>query len=315
MKKGKLRNWLLGGCAIVVVGLGGAELATRATGVVDFPVYQVDDEIGYVLAPSQSGTFLNRNSWTLNEKSINAGPWEPNADRDILLVGDSLVWGGNPQDQSDRLGAQIEKILPDWAVWPISAGSWSVGNQLVYFERNPDVLEEGDIIVWVLNGGDLSPSSQWKFETTHPRSRPASALLHSFQKYVKPRIFKRSPQQHEPNGIDVEDDNSRFDPKAISQFSAFVASESDTRDVKFLFIAYPGKSLVSGEDDKKEMYETFLDRLEQAAGRYGVVYDLRDSAVWTPDLYRDGSHPNVEGNRVLAGEIVRLLRENRMVER
>lgn len=311
MKKGKLRNWLLGGCAIVVVGLGGVELATRATGVVDFPLYEADDAIGYILAPDQSGTFLNKNSWNLNEKSINAGPWEPKGDRDILLVGDSLVWGGNPQDQGDRLGAQMEKILPDWAVWPISAGSWSVGNQLVYFERNPDVLEEGDIIVWVLNRGDLSAASQWTQESTHPRSRPASAFLYAFDKYVRPRVFKRAKPAPEPTGLEVSK-NPYLDEETITEFRKFVAAQVAERDVKFLFLAYPGKSLVSGEDDEKKMYETFLERLDQAVGQYGVVYDLRDSAVWTADLYRDQIHPNVEGNTVLAGEIVRLLKEKNL---
>src|ERR1700749_2777557 len=97
-------SFILVGSAIFLIGA--AEVATRLTGVADFPLYRADADLGYVLAPDQKGAFLNKNHWVYNEKSQGAGPWHPNGKTDLLLLGDSLVLGGNPVDQPDRLGPQ-----------------------------------------------------------------------------------------------------------------------------------------------------------------------------------------------------------------
>ncbi len=48
--------------AIVLVVLAcAAEILVRSIGILDFPIYQVDFDIGYLLQPNQSGAFLNKN--------------------------------------------------------------------------------------------------------------------------------------------------------------------------------------------------------------------------------------------------------------
>ncbi len=74
-------------------------LALRLSGVVDFPVYDSDREIGYVLRPNQSGTFLQKNAQVVNDQSMSTTKWAPNGSRDLLLIGDSVVLGGNPLTQ------------------------------------------------------------------------------------------------------------------------------------------------------------------------------------------------------------------------
>jgi len=292
--------------SIIVISAIGLEFGVRSTGIIDFPLYDADEEIGYVLKPSQSGRFLNKNSWTVNAESINAGPWKPNGKKDILLVGDSLVWGGNPMDQSERLGPQLEKLIPNWRVWPIAAGSWSAGNQLVYFSRHPDVLVQGDIIVWVLNDGDLAEKSEWTRESTHPRTRPTSALAYAFEKYVKPRLTQMLPAEKQTEPVEGVI-NQFLDDETIDRFSKFVENEATSRGVRFLFIAYPGKGVVEGNQTDVETYAHFVKRLRESVGVNGQVFDLKTSTSWNADLYRDGIHPNAEGNRIMAAEIAKLL--------
>ncbi len=44
---------------------------------------------------------------------------------DVLLV------GGNPLGKVERLGPQLAKVTSQ-SVWPISAGSWALRNELAY---------------------------------------------------------------------------------------------------------------------------------------------------------------------------------------
>lgn len=174
----------------VVMLLALAEFALRLAGVTDFPTYETDDTIGYIPAPAQSGAFLNKNRWQLNERSMGSGPWQPDGQRDLVLLGDSIVWGGNSLDHPDKLGPQLQAVSGSrWRVWSAAAGSWSVRNQLAYLDRYPDVEAEADALVWVLNTGDLSAEpSRWHSDSTHPRSRPHSALLYVANKYAAPRL-------------------------------------------------------------------------------------------------------------------------------
>jgi len=42
----------------------------RASGVLDFPTYQVDNGIGYIPSPDQKGMFLHLNDWAFNDRSM-----------------------------------------------------------------------------------------------------------------------------------------------------------------------------------------------------------------------------------------------------
>ena len=204
----KLRWWWLV-LPVVLVLLVLSEVGLRLAGVTDFPVYDTDETIGYIPAPGQQGSFLNRNGWQVNERSMGSDAWEPNGQRDVLLLGDSVVWGGNPLNQPDKLGPVLQGKLPQWRVWSASAGSWSVLNQVAYLDRYADVQQEADVLVWVLNTADFAEKrSVWSSDATHPRSKPLSAVWHVAEKYLLPRvILSRTAEQ--PNSRTAEQPNSR----------------------------------------------------------------------------------------------------------
>src|SRR5579864_1123682 len=120
-----------------------SEFAVRASGLTDFPLYNVDSEIGYLPAPNQQGSFLHKHSWAYNDRSMGvASAWNPAGHTNILLIGNSIVSGGNPFDQKEKLGPLIQETIGDtYALWPISAGGWTNINEIVYLNRNPDVAK------------------------------------------------------------------------------------------------------------------------------------------------------------------------------
>lgn len=173
----------LGLGAVLLVGGLAAEVGVRVAGLVDFPLYDADANIGYIPKANQRGSFLNKNDWVINDKHMGAEAFVPDPAGNILLVGDSIVWGGNPYAKADRLGSRLQALVKG-KVWPIAAGSWSLQNQLTYLNANPDVVSQMDTIAFVLNSGDLGPPSSWNCSLTHQRERPAVALVYLAKKYL-----------------------------------------------------------------------------------------------------------------------------------
>lgn len=285
--------------ALSIVAVGGllvGEIAIRATGITDFPLYKSSSDLGYAVAPNQKGVFLNRNHWIYNEKSQGAPPWNPNGETDLLLLGDSLVLGGNPIDQPLRLGPQLAQCLPGWQVWPASAGSWSVANEIAYLKRFPEVSAAVGKIVWVVNTGDLAGPSVWQSEFTHPRSHPDSALWYVFNKYVVlPRLGSGG------DSVIPDDPISPATVEALRSQLAFLRKQNPQREI--LFVLYPTQEELNQTVPAMDAsYKKFLDVLVGAVGATPVL-EIRKDPRWKPDLYRDGIHPNAEGNRILAAII------------
>jgi lysophospholipase L1-like esterase len=293
---------LLAGLGIAGVLLcGTAEVAVRLSGMTDFPLYEADSEIGYILAPNQKGAFLNKNHWVFNEKCQGAGPWKPNGKTDLLLLGDSLVLGGNPLDQPDKLGPQLQDRLPGWQVWPASAGSWSVKNEVVYLQRFPEVAGEVSSIVWVVNTGDLDRLSVWRTNVTHPRSHPWSSLWYVFNKYVLLPKLGMSPP--EPGAIPEQPVILPETVSALQQELADLKRQKPDRPI--LFVLYPTKDEERGIG--MPFYEKFRQALDDVALPTARVFEVRNDPRWNTGLYRDGIHPNAKGDGVLAAIIAEQL--------
>ncbi|MGG6262458.1 hypothetical protein ACQ259_20435 [Stutzerimonas stutzeri] len=268
-----------------------AEGAARALGMVDFPVYEANNVIGYIPAANQAGLFLNKNDWQFNSLHMGARKFEPSEKPDWLLVGDSIVFGGNSYAGHERLGPSLEASLSgSISVWPISAGSWALRNELIWIRQHPEVLEKIDQVVFVLNSADFGKASAWSCELTHPRQRPLSALWYLANKYV----HAVTPCGEVPSALLVPHGDLQ------TELAAYLEEHRE----KTLFVLYP---------DKQELHD--LDRFEQAfaTGRELListgarVLQVTGHPAWQTNLYRDGIHPTPEGNRVLASILAEMV--------
>jgi hypothetical protein len=273
------------------------EGAVRLSGAVDFPIYKVDAEIGYIPAPNQSGKFLNKNAWVFNDRSMGtATAWNPSAKPNLLLIGNSIVMGGNPYDQPDKLGPQLQSKLGDKInVWPIATGAWSNVNESVYLQRNPDVLKAANFFVWEYMNGGFSQLSPDRGQYVFPSEKPMIASWYVLRRYVLPRFIEFNMNELPPTGQSKQEN--------IALFEMLVAEMSVDKGVKVpgLLFLYPARyeyiAAQKGIDyvpDRKE--------LERIATTYGLmIVDVAKLPEWNVGLYKEGTHPTVEGIRVLAG--------------
>lgn len=271
-----------------------AEIGLRFTHVADFPVYLADNQIGYIPAPNQSGAFLGHNDWAFNELSMGTpAPFSPTENKtDILLVGDSIVLGGNPFRQVDKLGPQLEQLSGD-SVWPISAGSWALQNEVQWLITHSNVTARVDHIVLVLNSADFGKPSSWRSELTHPRSHPVSVLQYVLNKYLL-----KPDQPPTPASLLV------LPQDPFEMLSGFAATYSKPIDIWL----YPKKAeFEAGERPSPELAE-MADKLKSMPELSQVnLYFVSEIKGWSTGLYRDAIHPVPDGFHLFAQEIARHL--------
>ena len=274
-----------------------SEVVVRQAGLADFPIYLRSDSFGYVPHSSQSGAFLGGNRWAFNDRSMGADrPWQPSQRADILLLGNSIVMGGNTYDKMDKLPQLLqERLGKACPVWPVAAGGWSTVNEMRFLQANPDVIAGTDFFIWELMAGQMGGLQPWVVETQHPTQRPWWATGYVVRKALTQRFGWTGSAASAAVPSDVERHYAEFD-----QMLGRLASAADRRPPGLIFL-YPDQAQLAQARAGREWMDDRV-RIEQLAARYGVVLlDLAQSARWTGALYKDGVHPTVEGNRILAG--------------
>jgi hypothetical protein len=131
----KKTGWLLLGILVVT------ELVLRFVfGFCDAPLYIADSDFEYVYAPNQN-CYRFRNVVKTNEFSMRSDPINSTDTTVILLVGDSVVNGGNLANHDDLASTILEKKLTNHygqtvRVLNITAGSWGPDNVFAFLKKN-----------------------------------------------------------------------------------------------------------------------------------------------------------------------------------
>lgn len=284
-------------CIIILLILCIIEVGAREFGLTDFPIYDVRSEIGYIPQPNQSGAFLNKNVWAFNDRSMGVGHhWSPQNHRNVLLIGNSIVMGGNHYTQDDKLGPLIQKeIGPSYTIWPIAAGGWTNANELVYLNQNPDVVEAAQFFVWEYMAGGLSMVAPWRGDYVWPQNRPLWAGFYLFRRFLVPRLFHVNADELPPTGA--------LDAIELRRFADVIArmSLATGRRTPGILLLYPTKAnyklaLTSGEWLPERAALASL-----AQQQHLLIVDVARDPEWNAALYQDdGVHPTVPGNIVLS---------------
>ncbi|MGA2847540.1 MAG: SGNH/GDSL hydrolase family protein [Terracidiphilus sp.] len=240
--------------------------------------------------------FLRQNRWVFNNRSMGTETqWNPALHPNILLIGNSIVAGGNPLDQKDKLCPLIQKAMgPGYSIWPIAVGGWTNLNETAYLQRNPDVEASANFFVWEYMVGGTSKLAPWSSDYGFPRKRPLWASWYIFRRYILAR-FIPIPSELPPTG-----------PATVTGMQMFrneigrISAATGRRTPGLLFL-YPQRNQFLAARSGIEWLPERAQIEEIARTQNLKIVDVTRSPQWRTDLYRDGeTHPNEEGDAILA---------------
>lgn len=157
------------------------------------PLVQFDSEMGYRFQPNQKmrrfGNWMEYNQYSQRSEPIERLKEE--GILRILMLGDSVLNGGNRTDQKEIISEQLETRLKaigrEVEILNASANSWGIGNQLGYLEKFG--LFDADAVILQIGTHDLiQPTSLG--ENLYPTENPPSAIAELLNHYLIPRLSR-----------------------------------------------------------------------------------------------------------------------------
>jgi len=274
-----------------------AEIFVRLAGITDFPVYQTDPEIKYVVAPGQHGAFLNKNEWYFNNLSMPiAADFDASRHPNVLLIGNSIVMGGNPLTQRDKLTPQLQALIgPDIAVWPAAIGGWTQVNEMAYLDRHPEVAAHADYFAWEYMAGGLSAATPWRGDAVFPTERPVFAAYYAARRFVFGRMVNLGAPSELPTTGEPDAEN-------LARFDAHVGAlaAATRRDRPGLIWFYPTAAQLAQARAGREWLPE-REAIKKIAEKYHLrLVDIADDPAWTAEIYADAVHAGPKGNKILA---------------
>jgi len=309
--------------AAVGFALLAVELGLRMTiGLGDPPLFQADEEIGYLMAPGQEvyrlGNRIAINRFHQRSDEITLEP-ESGVLR-IFFLGDSITFGISAVDQSEtypeivaetlrRKGRQAEALNA-------SAVSWGIGNERAYVDRFGAFASR--IAILQIGSSDLlQPTSTAEVvgvSPAYPDKKPLSAIGELLNRYLLPRLADvlgySAPAREEP--VTPEARNARFEAN-MEEFQRLVDA-LHRESVQPVVLLMPGLPELLDTPERLDRYVPYRRRFIALARQLSLpVIDI--AALWKGDpavasYYSDGTHLTAEGNHALAQILASFLIEH-----
>jgi hypothetical protein len=285
--------------AFILFGMVSGEIGRRLLGINDFPLYQKDETMGYIQKVDQAGSFLNKNEWAINDYHLFGSRYEP-VQNSTFLIGDSIVWGGNPYRKEDRLCVMLENKLAS-TVWCAAAGSWSSWSEIGYMEQYPEVVASCERLVWVFNSEDFSQPTKWNSELTHPTGKPLSALYYTGQKYLLPRLWKLMGSK---SAVEAE----MVDLDQLLKTKTFIESLQKKKR-KIVLVLWPSREELENPPSGQSSYSIIKEGLKSLENDIISFHDFSQVGLLDNQHYRDSVHPTLEGISLLSEYLSQVLQD------
>lgn len=283
-----------------------AELGARfGLGLGDPLLYETGPDYGYRVVPNQDlQRFGNRVFY--NAEGLRSGPIKsqpPSGTIRVLCVGDSITYGGAQADQAETYPYQLQAILNrqnsrKFQVLNASAGGWGIANAEGYLRQAG--IYHSQIVVLELGSHDLfQPKASGEIvghSVSFPEQKPLLALQEGIVRYFIPRFLPglAAPEpnlQAAPTKQDLARNLASLDRIAKlvrarkAKLIVLLVEQPDEFEPQTPLATLSKKMLAQKAKDLNLLYANSKQAFNQAGG---------------PKLFRDGLHPNSQGNRVMA---------------
>lgn len=193
----RTRRWLplrLAPGLWVLLGLGGLELALRGLGLGQPPLLMADRQMEYRFRPNQNlrrfGHPIHINRWGMRSAPL---PPQPNPGvRRLLVLGDSITWGGAETDQDRIAVSRLQRQLgPGWELLNLSTPSWGPANWLGAVRHFGLLAAPQVLLVISSHDADDDPSyAPLEGNPETPTHNPPLAVVELWQRYLAPRLLR-----------------------------------------------------------------------------------------------------------------------------
>jgi hypothetical protein len=258
--------------------------------------------IEYLFAPNQDNVrFFNRIQ--INEEGMRSSSFrtpKPADELRILVLGDSVINGGNGTDQKRLATELLEQYLGDSLPRPvevlnISAGSWGPPNLLAYLEERGTF--DADIALLVLSTHDHAdaPTFQPLNPNTHPQEQRLLSTWEALNRYGPALLSRITPKKPSPAAEYREADRNQS-LNALGQIFVLLKEAG----VSSTMILHATQSeLTQGSYEPESTY------LRDVATRHEVPL-AEDLAIFQKAMMNgepplgDSIHPTVSGQKLMA---------------
>jgi len=297
--------------------------ARNVLGLGDPPLSMSHPTVEYMFRPDRTherfGNTVKYNAYSMRSDAF--PPAEPTSDEiRILLLGDSVINGGNLTDQSELASERLKRALAEQLDRPVlvgnvSAGSWGPGNLKAYVDLYG--LFDADLVVLVLSSHDANDVRQFKRVVGHhpgfPAETPSSALEEGLTRYL-PRYLPAIPWSDKDDesgsdaGADRADDVEGWRANWEPPDSALPAlrdliEKVQAEKIPLLLVQNPSRKETNGDwreghrQIKQVAEELQIPILQTRSGFRSAMEEGRNP-------YRDNLHPNALGQKVLADQLL-----------
>ncbi|MDX2100199.1 MAG: SGNH/GDSL hydrolase family protein [Leptolyngbyaceae cyanobacterium bins.59] len=315
------RFWV--GFAFLTILVGG-EIGLRLFGFGHPALLQADPNMGYRYQPNQNlrrfGKRIVYNQYSQRSEPISLE--KPPGTLRILMVGDSLLNGGNPTDQSQTITELFENHLREAGfeaeVLNASAGSWGMGNRLGYLQEF-GVFQSDAVILQIASHDLTQPTSTSKWigvDLNYPDRAPLLAWQELFVRYLWPFLSVRPPFNHflvNPRvseiPVSVDPNHDLRQNQQLLKATILLLREKKV-PVYVLFIPETRDLRVEGEPEAYQKFKAKAmqqknDFLQLLRSLQVPVIDVYPAWTQLPAsemlrYYRDYVHVNEAGNAAIA---------------
>ena len=267
-----------------------ADIGLRALGVGNFALFERGGPSYYKMASNQKGRFRRSFNWLYDQRGMRTNVDIDSLRGHVILLGDSVVDGGNALDQSQTLAALLTKVSGQ-IVYPVACHGWALGNELEALAEMPE-WQEARQLIWIVNTGDFDDLCKGGSEYSFPTRRPFWLLLWLIRRY----LYRTNPiwwPWRRPEVVAVERSDLRT--AAVARFAEVAAQFSG----EIILLRYP----MCGPNVTREGFYDVLAGVKPGIRQITIGH----TSDWGCNCYMDHIHPNAYGVELIAEEIAPLI--------
>lgn len=176
----------------LLAGLVSTELLLRALGRLNHPLFEADPQYEYLMRPDQDVRY-GRIHYVTNALGLRSPPIGPKRGRRVLIIGDSVINGGQ-QTTQDSLATEQAARRTGVELINLSAGSWGTENAMAWIRAHG--LMQADALIIVLSSHDAYDRMTFEpvvgHHPSYPAERPQLALSAELDRWTHRRRDRRA---------------------------------------------------------------------------------------------------------------------------